>query len=352
MASQTIYTPGNLVITPEVTIEGIVKPLTPIKTSRAGTRYYNFTLVDGSNAVRAVNFDSTNYDELHTVCFNKEPVHLGPVAIKRQRSLDGYEVVLSKRCKITSSMAQFDDNIPDMEESMFKKIEDIINDCKVEDCINVRVKVVKLGEIDEVSKDGQLLKKQSVSVADSSGIMDVMLWQQSVDDLKLNCSYKLIGVRVKKSIFLSMSTSTVVQISEDIGNAMLATDIDSVKPHKAAVTVGEIIGCDNVQVYHSCCFCKGRLNTPSNDIATCTSCEATCRVSKCSKEIHCILLLQKKDSDETIKLTAFSKHVLPLLTSVTDASPQMIKQQIVSNDKLVTVEHRNSIICHLDINRQ
>ena len=224
-------------ITPEATNEGIVKSLTPIKTSRAGTRCYNFTLVDGgSNAVRAVNFDATNYDELRTVCFNKEPVRLGPVAIKRQRSSDGYEVVLSKRCKITSSTAQFDDNIPDMEESMFKKIEDIINDCKVEDCINVRVKVVKLGEIDEVSKDGQLLKKRSVSVADSSGIMDVLLWQQSVDDLKLNCSYKLIGVRVKKymeSIFLSMSTSTVVQISEDIGNAMLATDIDSVKPHKS-----------------------------------------------------------------------------------------------------------------------
>ena len=79
------YTLGNLQTDPEATVEGIIKSLTPIKTARSGSQYYNFTLVDGSNSVRAVNFDASTYDKMHDMCLKKEPIKLSPVSIKRQR---------------------------------------------------------------------------------------------------------------------------------------------------------------------------------------------------------------------------------------------------------------------------
>ena len=42
---------------------------------------------------------------------------------------------------------------------MFIKIEEI-NNSNVDGIINVRVKVVKLGDVQEVTKDGQILKKR------------------------------------------------------------------------------------------------------------------------------------------------------------------------------------------------
>ena len=162
------YTPSNLQANNEATIEGIVKSITPIKTSRNGSQYYNFTLVDGSKAVRAVNFDTTTHGEMREKCFKKEPIKLSSVTIKRQRCSDGHEIVMNKRSKINSSCATFQDDIPGPEEAMFKKIRDL----DVDKVINIKIKVIKLADIEEVTKDGQILKKWSVSVVDSSGILD------------------------------------------------------------------------------------------------------------------------------------------------------------------------------------
>lgn len=71
MLQMATYTPANLQPDPQATVEGIVKSLTPIKTSRNGSQYYNFTLVNGSNSVRAVHFDASTHDEMRDMCLKQ-----------------------------------------------------------------------------------------------------------------------------------------------------------------------------------------------------------------------------------------------------------------------------------------
>lgn len=131
--------------------------------------------------------------------------------------------MLSKKSKIASSCAKIQDDVPGPDDSMFRNIEEIKNS-DVDSAINVRVKIVKLGDVQEVTKDGQILKKRAVSVADNTDVIDVLLWQQSVNDLMLNSSYNMIGIKVKKymdNIFLSPISSTLVQITEDISEQQI-----------------------------------------------------------------------------------------------------------------------------------
>ena len=109
----------------DVTVEGIIKSLTPVKTSQAGNKYYNFTLVDGTTAVRAINYDPTMFDTIQAQHLAKSPVKISSVAVKRQHHSDSHQIVVGKRSKITTSSSHIDDNIPPFDEAMFMKAKDV-----------------------------------------------------------------------------------------------------------------------------------------------------------------------------------------------------------------------------------
>ena len=263
-------------------VMAIVRPRYLVKLAVAGA-------VDGTTAVRAINYDPTMFDTIQAQHLAKSPVKISSVAVKRQHNSDSHQIVVGKRSKITTSSSHIDDNIPPFDEAMFmiaKYVQDYIDKA-----INVKVKVVKLGDMEEVNKDGQVLRKRNVLVADNSGVLTIVLWEKSVNDLILGCSYTIVGARVKKyfdSIYISLASTTLLLVTEDIGDVKDIT-VPHVEPDckstSRAIT-GNIIGCKDVQVYDACLFCKNRLVCPSlTEITACTSCSAYVKIVQCQKDV-------------------------------------------------------------------
>lgn len=175
--------------------------------------------------------------------------------------------------------------------------------------LSVQVKVIRLNE---VQKDGIMLKKRTVVIADSTGTCYLSLWENSVDCLEQD---RLINVKAKvfsENVHLTLTSSTVMHIIGDISDVHIA----EVKPsnvHK--VTTGKIIGCKNVNVFHSCLFCAGKLREPHNQVTICTVCGASLKVSCCPKDFSCTILVQESDTHALVELTAFAQHLSPLLSS-------------------------------------
>ena len=137
------------------------------------------------------------FDTIQAQHLAKSPVKISSVAVKRQHDSDSHQIVVSKRSKITTSSSHINDNIPPFDEAMFMKAKDVQDyTAHADKTINIKVKVVKLGDVQEVNKDGQVLRNRNVLVADTSGVLTILLWEKSVNDLILGHSYTIVGALI------------------------------------------------------------------------------------------------------------------------------------------------------------
>ena len=328
----------------EASVEGIIKSMSPLKTSRKGTHYYNFTIVDGSNAVGGVCFDPESHSTMKDMYQNKTTIKLAPVVIKRQRDSSAVEIVANKKSKLMKSESMISDDVPDPDRSMFTSLKDV--QAESDNTFNVQVKVVRLDDVEEIQKDGVMLKKRTVVIADSTATCHLSLWENNIDCLEQDRSYRLINVKAKvfsENVHLTLTSSTVMHIIDDIGD--VHTEVKPSNLHKVTCTTGEIVGCKNVNVFHSCLFCAGKLRDPHNQVTICTVCGASLKVSCCPKDFSCTILVQESDTRTRMELTAFAQHLLPFLPSSWDKmDPNLLAQEIINSTGTVQVEHDNAIV--------
>ena len=84
-----------------------------------------------------------------------------------------------------------------------------------------------------------------------------MPWPSNIDCLEHDRSYCLINVKAKVFFENVHLTLTVMHIIDDIGD--VHTEVKPSNLHKVICTTGEIVGCKNVNMFHSCLFCAGKL---------------------------------------------------------------------------------------------
>lgn len=307
-------------------------------------------MVQGSSAIGGVSFDADSHSAMQDMHLSKQSVKLSPVTVKRQRDSSGYEVIVNKKSKLSESSNKIEDLVPEMDNSLFTKIKDVRKAAgpNLENLFTIKIKVVQLYGVQEIEKDGKLLKKRDVLIADDSGVINLLLWQNSIDHLQVGHSYNLINVKAKEyidDVYITLTNSSVVHIIDNIGDVSTQPTPGTI----ATTTItGEIVGCNNVESFRSCLFCKGKLYQPRSEVTTCTSCSAAVRVSKCPNDFSCSILVQDAKASTSVELTAFAKHLLPLLSS-RDFSPELISKELAANKTVVKIDYDNSIVNHLEI---
>ena len=159
--------------------------------------------------------------------------------------------------------------------------------------------------------------------------------------------------KYNENIFLSLISSSLVQITEDninIGDVVTATNTIS-SPSKSCTVVGQIVGYKDLLVYRSCIFCNGQLhvNESTNETSICTLCSACVKVSKCPRDVYCKIML--KTEDKYLELIAFLKHLTPLLSSNSTTNLETMHEDILQS-QLITVKYScdNSMIEDLSVN--
>ena len=174
-------------------VHGVVTALSPIKTSHKNSsfKYFDGRLSDGGNSVRLISFDPTLRSSLATSSEEGTTICINNCQVKPDKD-GGNEITLSTETKIDQSPRKHPVQATDL--SKITQVDDIPHLANGQQ-VNVKVKVVTLGQSVEVNnRKGVTLKKQDCVIADVSGSIRLVLWENDISKLAVDKCYDLKNI--------------------------------------------------------------------------------------------------------------------------------------------------------------
>ncbi len=163
--------------------------------------------------------------------------------------------------------------------------------------VSVKIKVIK---IDEPSMINGGLTKQDIIVADSTNVTRFTIWEDYVNQLKMDESYILKSVTVKKFRdvkYLSMSmTGSMIEKIDDIGDIAQFYDEPQLHYEDARIHSDSIIGVQHFDSYKLCITCKVKVEQTTSTFGRCTKCLMLQKLDKCNVQIQAKLLFESKQT--------------------------------------------------------
>ena len=182
--------------------------------------------------------------------------------------------------------------------------------------MNVKVTSIKL--VNQIwASFGEILDCKNINVADKTGSVRVKFWNEDGDKVKGGLSYTLSDGIVKAydgERYVSMSSKCSVKEVEDIGDVCQGNQVVSSGSLLEAM-VAEIIGCSNVDRYHSCLFCSSKVKGRKCGKCACVKPEHY-PLEICAK-IHVVEADLEKTS-RSVTLQVFTKHIVEITKTIRD----------------------------------
>ena len=272
-----------------VNIHGVLKTLSPVKKGKH-SNFFDGVLTDRTSKMRVVGFRSEHRRKLGTFSDSKDPVTLEDCQVKLSRQGHRMQALLKNTTKISPSAKTF--NIPDEDQSgsvILAKVEDKPAFEKV----TVVVKVQSKADAVEVT-GGK--RKQDLVVADSTSSMTVVLWEDHIDSMSSDVSYRLEDFMVreynmKKFLSIPRNGGKVVEVP-DIGvveSDCTLLDLELV----SCLFEAQIVGVPGLELYNACLKCKARVEPLTPPLGRCSKddCAMMQRFDMCTRHILAKLLL-------------------------------------------------------------
>lgn len=267
-------------------LHGVVTNVSPMKSGRGNSTYFDGHLSDGtSRVVRVVGFNQDHQEKMALHCRKKEPIVLDNCQVKKSKFGEKYEVIVNESTEIS----------PSTKEISYNHVEDTANnlvDLPTISCstnITVRIKVLEVRDTEEVK---QGLKKQDVLISDKTGNAILTLWQLNIGSLEDGKSYVLQDVSVREfnsSKYLSfLHSSAIIPIDDIEGTTM---------------NNAEVIAVASLVRKSICILCDNNVNETSENVGICESCNASQKLAKCKFRVSATLVLSN-GSNNNLKLQA------------------------------------------------
>ena len=219
------------------------------------------------------------------------------------------EALLKNMTKISPSAKIF--KIPDEDQSGSVTLAEV-EDKQPLDMVTVVIKVQSNPDAVEVT-GGK--RKQDVVVADSTSSMTVVVWEDHIDSISSDVSYRLEDFMLKEynmKKFLSMPRNggKVVEVPDigDVQSNCTLLDFESVN----CLFEAQIVGVPGLELYIACRKCKARVEPLTPPLGRCSKddCAMMQRFDLCSRHISAkVLLLHGTEKKEYKSLHAFGSTV-------------------------------------------
>ncbi len=187
-------------------------------------------------------------------------------------------------------------------------------------------------------------KKQEVLVADNSGAMAVTLWEERIDSLEKNNSYKLSKFLVREFNMmksLSLSRQGAIELVDDIGEVVKARDNDDLKA-VSSLFDATILAVEELVTFIVCPKCaNGRVDplTPPNGRCSFLDCGVIVRVDRCDKRISAKLLFESKNAKKS--LFAYGE----MINNLTDVGLHNVTaQDLLNTNTFSRIDFQNNVI--------
>ena len=178
-------------------------------------------------------------------------------------------------------------------------IADITKNKKTGDSVTVSGTIKWDGE--EKTPNSSKKKVRDGKLIDSSGVIDISIWENHIQQIKEDEFYKLTNCKVKYFFGKKISTCTETEIEladkQDITQASKNTN--SLRPHLCCPEIQNV----NIETNAICNTkgCKAKItgNSESKKIVRCTSCNRAMLVNNCYMEMNTTFQLETPEKQYT-----------------------------------------------------
>lgn len=257
---QCEYDVADIKPSPCATVHGVCVSLSPQKVSKRDCPYFEGQLSDGKKTIRVVSFEPKLRSKFIESKDEKIPMAINKCVVKETRTSSvmntAYEVLVSSRSNIGLSPKKFSltDACPDSNSTVFTSLNDLSSIALYQQ-VTVTGKITAIEPKSKVtSRDNKDLMKQDCIIANSETNCRLVLWQDSVDILKIGKTYELTGVTLRSFDgvkYLSGSEGASYREIEDMGEVLTTVNLlDGQSTSK--VLCGEVIMVTSIEKYSSC----------------------------------------------------------------------------------------------------
>ena len=271
-------------------LHGALTSLSVVKKGRNST-YFDGTLYDGHRQIRSVGFLPGQQKKLDNFFVNKKAVNFQNCEVKQSRQGHQMEIILMNGTEISESEKNLDPSVFTMTEPEATHIT-LSELSSLENFRRVSIEVKVVSKMEPMFVSGGK-KKQDVMIGDLTGTTKVTLWEQYVDSLNVDESYRLENFVVREYAsqkYLSMPRS---------GSEITPIDnIGEVEQPVSSATSTEIsnpetIGVLQLDTYKACLKCKARVEPLTPPLGRCSNvgCSMMQRYDRCPNQLSAKLLV-------------------------------------------------------------
>ena len=292
------------------TVHGVMTCVSPVRKGRknSAVKYFDGKVADGTGAMRVICFNAKLRAALLKSVEEKTAIAIKNCHVQKSRTGgDDLEIVIDSSSKIDESPVTID--ITTLPPTRFSTLDAVLLTTPNQE-LNFHAKVTAVDDAVQVKE----WKKQDITIADSSGSLKLVAWEDAVGKLDEGKSYSFTSATVKlyaDETFVSLGPRSQFVEIDDIG------DIDetplSSSGQDSRVMIISVVGVKNILRYPCCPSCKGRVEVEVNGIATCGKCHMTVSGRTTSYSVH--FLAQDHDG-ETHEMTAFERTILAAFPSI------------------------------------
>ena len=157
-----------------------------------------------------------------------------------------------------------------------------------------------------VKGSGKELQKQDFVIGDCTATCRGVAWEQVVNTLEINQSYKILQVTVRSfngCKYFSLGETCEIEEIEDIGEV---ADDDGLDNGNGGVVVvkAEIVAIIGIESYRSCRNCNAKVSTVNKFMGECNKCNAKIKLSRCGEKNVARVILEDATGKE-YKLSIF-----------------------------------------------
>ena len=297
------------------TVHGVfVGAVSPVKTSRknSSVKYFESQLCDGKKTVCVVSFELKFRNEIEDAKKGQYGVAVKNCCIKRSRMADNdeFEIIAGHKTSILKSPKKFriKEAITTMSCPNLGSLEDL-KDSAENQKLNIIGKIVSISPPEKLRSkgSGNELQKQDFVIGDCTATCRGVLWEQQVDTLEINQSYKMLQVTVRSfngRKYFSLGEKCEIEKIEDIGE-IVDDDLDNGNGG-AVVVKGEIVAVIGIDSYRSCRNCNAKVSTVNEFMGECNKCNAKIKLSRCGEKNVARVIIEDATGKE-YKLSIFDE---------------------------------------------
>ena len=296
-------------------INAAVASLSPVKMGKhSKATYFHGTLTDGNNMIRMVGFDQRMHEEIHKYYKEKESVTISNCEIRPSKlDNDELEVIVRSTSSIQMSPSKF--NVPsDISVASQSVTISEIKDLPLFKSISVTAKAIQVHQPEQIF-NGKV--KQDIQLADYTGAVNLVLWEEDVGMLEQGTSYHISGLQVRtfnNERYLSLPKSSKCEITDDLTD-VIATNDSNQKRELRQVTIS---GIKQLTIRLECIACKKTVEKTSTLLGRCANCNTLQKLENCSRYLHATVLLDEGTSFSTYHVYGDTLSAIASDTPVTE----------------------------------